>query len=138
MEFLKPLSLKEFRMVIHKNLLLHQNIEKRIRKTENIPVLDHINDPYPLEQIFALENESFVDPGGTVTTPDSEPPESAVITQSEEEYTPPREEDPLEGPSNRFFSLDAGRFLPLSKPIRKLPNLKRVKFLTKVRRAIFK
>ena len=125
-------------MVLHKNLLLHRNIEKRIRKTENIPVLDYVNDPYPLEQIFALENESFVDPGGTEMSSDSEPPDSAVIAQSEEEYTPPRNEDPLEGPSNRFYSLDAGRFLPLSNITRKISNPKRVKFLTKVRKAIFK
>ena len=138
MEFLKPLSLKEFRMVLHKNLLLHRNIEKRIRKTENIPVLDHVNDPYPLEQIFALENESFVDPGGTEMSSDSEPPDLAVIAQSGEEYTPPTNEDPLEGPSNRFYSLDAGRFLPLSKKTQKMPNQKRVKFLTKVRKALFK
>ena len=92
----------------------------------------------PLEQIFALENESFVDPGGTEMSSDSEPPDSAVIAQSEEEYTPPRNEDPLEGPSNRFYSLDAGRFLPLSKVTQKISNPKRVKFLTKVRKAIFK
>ena len=73
----------------------------------------------PLEQIFALENESFVDPGGTEMSSDSEPPDSAVIAQSEEEYTPPTNEDPLEGPSNRFYSLDAGRFLPLSKKTQK-------------------
>ena len=69
---------------------------------------------------------------------DSEPPDLAVIAQSEEEYTPPTNEDPLEGPSNRFYSLDAGRFLPLSKKTQKMPNLKRVKFLTKVRKAFFK
>ena len=53
-EILKPLSLTEFRVVLHKNLSLHQNIEKRIHRTENIPVLDYVNDPYPQDQIFAL------------------------------------------------------------------------------------
>ena len=90
-------------MVLHKNLSLHQNIEKRIRRTENIPILDYVNDPYPQDQIFAPENESFTDPVGTEMITDPESPDSAVAAQSEEEYTPLEDDDPLEGPSTRFF-----------------------------------
>ena len=127
-EFLKPLSLKEFRLILHKNFNLHSNNEKRVRSSSNPSILDHVSDPFTLDQIFEMENENFCDPGGTDPEVEVTPDPNVEI----QTINDPNEinDDPLEGPSTRFFSLDAGRFLP---PTKKQKKLKKVKFLTKVR-----
>jgi len=91
LEFLKPLSLKEFRLVLNKHWNLNNNLEKRIRKTGYSSILDAIDDPYSLESVMLLENND------SSSDSDDEDPKDSDSAR-----------DPIRGPSYEEDDYDPG------------------------------
>mgnify|MGYP003336302429 FL=1 len=90
-EFLKPLSVREFKLVLSKTWDLHFNHKKRIRNEKPELILDKPDDPYSLGEISQIENQTTVQPTAENSSTGESDSESA-------DY------DPLEGTSTAYFS----------------------------------
>ena len=90
-EFLKPLSVKEFKLVLSKNWDLHFNHQKRIRNEKAESILARSDEPYSLGEIFEIENRSE-------NPPENEDSSSSDSDGENADY------DPLEGTSSAYFN----------------------------------
>jgi hypothetical protein len=98
-EFLKPLSLREFKLIINDRLRLDNVILKHSKKDKVPPdksALDQIEDVYNLDQIFRIEQSQNLDQTNSLN-------DSESISQEIEDI-----EDPLEGPSTLFNATTVG------------------------------
>jgi hypothetical protein len=98
-EFLKPLSLREFKLIINDRLKLDNVILKHSKKDKVPPdksALDQIEDVYNLDQIFQIEQSQNLDQTNNLDDSESISQEIGDI------------EDPLEGPSTLFNATTVG------------------------------
>jgi hypothetical protein len=101
-EFLKPLSVKEFKLILSKNWDLHFNHEKRIRNLQTESILDKADDPYTLGEIFEIEK----------INPDEIQSANRDDDQSDDDFNDDTADpDPLEGTSTAYFNSSSHELL---------------------------
>jgi hypothetical protein len=92
-EFLKPLSVREFKLILSKNWDLHFNHKKRIRNLQTESILD--KDPYTLGEIFEIEKIS----------PDETQSANHDDDHSDDDFKDDTADpDPLEGTSTAYLN----------------------------------
>jgi hypothetical protein len=101
-EFLKPLSVKEFKLVLSKNWDLHLNHRKRIRNLQTESILDKADDPYTLGEILDIEK----------TRPSEVYSEENEYDDNTDSSDGTDETDPLEGPSTAYLNNSEDEKIP--------------------------
>jgi hypothetical protein len=101
-EFLKPLSVKEFKLILSKNWDLHFNHKKHIRNLQSESILDKADDPYTLGEIFEIEK---IDPDAIQSA-------NRDDDHSDDDFNDDTADpDPLEGTSTAYFNSSSHELL---------------------------
>jgi hypothetical protein len=117
-EFLKPLSLKEFRLLLSKDWNPHSNHEKRTRTRGSKPALETFTGLWKLYEVEQEEANNDAPPND-----DNDDNDKGMSNDGQEDNDPPPEpesdedDDPLEGTSTMYSQISCAPNLNDAQPL---------------------
>jgi hypothetical protein len=113
-EFLKPLSLKEFRLVLNKGWILNDNREKRTRTRGSKSSLDLFSGVYDLDSVFQEESSNDQQGAPQASNNTDHPSEDDPQESTDEDEADDQDHDPQEGTSSAYLNLAENQDYPCS------------------------